>query len=79
MSKRIASTLLLLGAALCIAPPLQAGVSDIQDAINKAGKQRMLTQKIMGSYAMLGMNFRVFRKICGSSSTPQEGIADEPD
>ncbi|MEW7976723.1 MAG: hypothetical protein AB2814_04570 [Candidatus Sedimenticola endophacoides] len=21
----------------------------------------------------------VFRKICGSSSTPQEGIADEPD
>ncbi|MEW8015208.1 MAG: type IV pili methyl-accepting chemotaxis transducer N-terminal domain-containing protein [Candidatus Sedimenticola endophacoides] len=58
MSKRIASTLLLLGAALCIAPPLQAGVSGIQDAINKAGKQRMLTQKIMGSYAMLGMNFQ---------------------
>ncbi|MEJ1354524.1 MAG: type IV pili methyl-accepting chemotaxis transducer N-terminal domain-containing protein [Candidatus Sedimenticola sp. (ex Thyasira tokunagai)] len=52
------STVVLLLSTLFLTSPLQAGVTDIQDAINKSGKQRMLTQKIMGSYAMLGVNFQ---------------------
>lgn len=32
-----------------------AGVSNIQDAINKAGKQRMLTQRMLKEYTLVGM------------------------
>jgi len=35
-----------------------ADISNLNEAINKAGKQRMLTQKMMKNYSMIGMNMK---------------------
>jgi len=35
-----------------------ANISNLNDAINKAGKQRMLSQKMMKNYSMVGMNMK---------------------
>ncbi|MED5620042.1 type IV pili methyl-accepting chemotaxis transducer N-terminal domain-containing protein [Ideonella sp. BN130291] len=49
--------LLHTGAALAgaVALPLQAQVHDLNDAINKAGRQRMLSQRMAKAYLALGM------------------------
>jgi len=35
-----------------------ADISNLNEAINKAGKQRMLSQKMMKNYSMVGMNMK---------------------
>jgi len=37
---------------------VNADIVNLNDAINKAGKQRMLTQKMMKNYSMVGMNMK---------------------
>ena len=37
---------------------LSAGITSLEDAINRAGKQRMLSQKIMKNYSMIGMDMK---------------------
>ncbi|MES9856251.1 MAG: type IV pili methyl-accepting chemotaxis transducer N-terminal domain-containing protein [Sedimenticola sp.] len=76
---RLRSPLAFLLPALLLSSPLLAGVTDIQDAINVSGKQRMLTQKIMGSYAMLGMNFqpeKAKKRLQGSVALFDSQLAD---
>jgi len=46
--------LLLAGAALGLAGTARAQVADLNDAINKAGRQRMLSQRMAKSYLGLG-------------------------
>ena len=36
----------------------EAGITTVNDAINKAGKQRMLSQRMMKDYSMIGMNIK---------------------
>ena len=36
----------------------QAGILNMGDAINKAGRQRMLTQRMLKSYSMLGQKIK---------------------
>lgn len=46
-------TILALGAALAL--PVSAQVTDLNDAINKAGRQRMLSQRVVKAYLALGL------------------------
>ncbi len=48
----ICTTLLLLSFSLSV----QAEITSISSAINKAGRQRMLTQRMVKNYAMLGID-----------------------
>ena len=43
---------------ICLATTLQAGISNLNEAINKAGKQRMLSQRMMKDYSMIGMKLK---------------------
>lgn len=47
----IIATLMLL-----IAWPVQAEINSLSEAINKAGRQRMLTQRMVKSYCMIGID-----------------------
>lgn len=49
----------LLLAALAPAGPSGAQVRDLNDAINKAGRQRMLSQRLVKSYMALGQGVRI--------------------
>lgn len=51
------SLLMAIASGLLVAPALQA--SGIDEAVNKAGKQRMITQRIMKDYALIGMNMNI--------------------
>lgn len=42
--------------SMFITVPLSANITSISSAINKAGKQRMITQRMLKNYAMVGMN-----------------------
>ncbi len=53
MKSKIAGYLL---ASACLSSLLYAEISSLNMAINKAGKQRMLTQRMMKDYSMLGMS-----------------------
>ncbi len=48
------SLFILLG--LIIFNPANASIDNINDAVNKSGKQRMLTQRMLKDYALVGMN-----------------------
>ena len=50
MNRRESIYLLVGTGALCGAPIVLAQVRDINDAINKAGRQRMLSQRMAKSY-----------------------------
>lgn len=54
MSRHLMSLLSLLLACL-ISLPLQAEITTISSAINKAGRQRMLTQRMVKCYTMIGI------------------------
>lgn len=47
---------LLLGGHLAWMPHALAQVSNVMDAINKAGRQRMLTQRLAKSYLQIGLD-----------------------
>jgi nitrate/nitrite-specific signal transduction histidine kinase len=51
--------LLFLGAwTASMTPPAEAAISNMGDAINKAGRQRMLTQRIVKAYCLIGQNIQ---------------------
>ncbi|MFK5977020.1 MAG: type IV pili methyl-accepting chemotaxis transducer N-terminal domain-containing protein [Sulfurovum sp.] len=52
--KLLISTIVFLAFTL----NLNAEITTLADAINKAGKQRMLSQKMMRSYSMIGMDMK---------------------
>ncbi len=54
MNRRDSIHLLVGTGALCGAPIVLAQVRDINDAINKAGRQRMLSQRMAKSYFAMG-------------------------
>lgn len=39
----------------CVVSHAQAAIDSIEDAVNRAGKQRMITQRLLKDYAMTGM------------------------
>lgn len=47
---------LLAALSLSLCPALQAQVRDLNDAINKAGRQRMLSQRVAKAYLALGQS-----------------------
>ena len=51
---------ILRGVALAISllSFAECGITTVNDAINKAGKQRMLSQRMMKNYSMLGMSMK---------------------
>lgn len=49
---------LLLLFSLCLALPVQAEIDSLASAINKAGRQRMLTQRMVKAYCMLGIDVK---------------------
>ncbi len=51
---------LFTSVALCISllSSAKADITTLNDAINKAGKQRMLSQKMMKNYSMVGMSMK---------------------
>ncbi len=53
MKKRL---ILSVITASCLTSFLYADISSLNMAVNKAGKQRMLTQKMMKDYSMIGMS-----------------------
>ncbi len=46
----------LTALGLFVAIPLNAEIKSMSDAVNKAGQQRMLTQRMLKDYALIGMN-----------------------
>lgn len=44
--------------SVVVVAPAHAEIQTISEAINKAGRQRMLTQRIVRAYAQIGINFR---------------------
>jgi len=56
LSKKFFSICTILLLALAVPTSSFAEINNIQDAINKSGKQRMLTQRMLRDYAMIGMN-----------------------
>ncbi len=55
MKKRL---LISVIAASCLSSFLYAEISNLNMAVNLAGKQRMLTQKMMKDYSMVGMSMK---------------------
>ena len=49
---------LLLSVAVFASAPSQAGIDNMASAINKAGRQRMLTQRIVKAYCQIGLDVR---------------------
>ncbi|SFV61178.1 Nitric oxide-responding transcriptional regulator Dnr (Crp/Fnr family) [hydrothermal vent metagenome] len=47
-----------LSIVVCLSTISQADITSLNSAINKAGKQRMLSQRIMKDYSMVGMNMK---------------------
>ncbi len=47
---------IFLGGLLLVALPASAKITSISEAVNIAGKQRMITQRLLKDYAMIGMN-----------------------
>jgi nitrate/nitrite-specific signal transduction histidine kinase len=45
----------LLAAGALVVPALRAQITDLNEAINKAGRQRMLSQRLAKSYCALGL------------------------
>ena len=52
VGKVIAGTLI----TLMMSVSASAEITSMQDAVNKAGKQRMITQRMLKDYALIGMN-----------------------
>lgn len=48
----------LLGMCAALALPIHAQVTDFNDAINKAGRQRMLSQRMVKAYLALGLQVK---------------------
>lgn len=48
----------LLGVCAALALPVHAQVTDFNDAINKAGRQRMLSQRMVKAYLALGLQVK---------------------
>lgn len=59
--RRMLSILGLLITCLLVSDFAQAQISSIGSAINKAGRQRMLTQRIVATYCQVGMNIKTKR------------------
>lgn len=57
--KPIITALLLALLALLTALPAEAQIHSIATAINKAGRQRMLTQRMLKAYSMIGINVQI--------------------
>jgi len=53
---RIFSRLILLSVLLLFCIPAQAEITSLNSAINKAGRQRMLSQRILKTYSMIGLD-----------------------
>ncbi len=50
--------LLLAAGLLAVTVPVQAEIRTLGEAINKAGRQRMLTQRMLKNYALIGMQIQ---------------------
>lgn len=50
--------ILWLMAMLCFVSSSLAAIDSVEDAVNRAGKQRMITQRLLKDYAMSGMGLR---------------------
>ena len=51
-------TLLLLSLATCLPLNSSAAINDLSSALNKAGRQRMLSQRIVATYCQVGLNIK---------------------
>lgn len=52
-------TLLLSSIAMCLPLNATAEITDLSSAINKAGRQRMLSQRIVATYCQVGLNIKI--------------------
>lgn len=43
----------------CFATNAHSAIDSIEDAVNRAGKQRMITQRLLKDYAMVGMGLQI--------------------
>ncbi len=50
--------ILWLMVTLCFVSSSLAAIDSVEDAVNRAGKQRMITQRLLKDYAMSGMGLR---------------------
>ncbi|MDH5573323.1 MAG: type IV pili methyl-accepting chemotaxis transducer N-terminal domain-containing protein [Gammaproteobacteria bacterium] len=50
--------LLLASITLCLPFNASANITDLSSAINKAGRQRMLSQRIVATYCQIGLNIK---------------------
>lgn len=48
----------LILSVLCVATNVHSAIDSIEDAVNRAGKQRMITQRLLKDYAMVGMGLQ---------------------
>jgi len=46
----------LISFLVALSVPASAKITSMSDAVNKAGKQRMITQRLLKDYALIGMN-----------------------
>lgn len=69
MRRRAFQGLMLAASAALLLPTAEAQVRDINDAINKAGRQRMLSQRMAKSYFALGQSVQAEQaeKVLGTS------------
>lgn len=63
MNKLIRSTHIILLISLLVFPfESFADISTMSSAINKAGRQRMLSQRIVATYCQVGMDIKISKK-----------------
>ncbi len=55
IKENIVICFLIISVNLTIITPLYAGISNFTEAVNNSGRQRMLTQRILKSYTLVGM------------------------
>lgn len=79
MQRRAFQTGLFAAAALAVGGPSRAQVNDLNDAINKAGRQRMLSQRMAKCYLALGQTVQTAsaHRILGASIALFERQLDE--
>ncbi len=44
---------------LCVAVNAHSAIDSVEEAVNRAGKQRMITQRLLKDYAMIGMGLQI--------------------
>lgn len=54
--KRLLHFLIFVGILITVVPAAEAEITSMAEAINKAGRQRMLSQRMLKAYCMIGVN-----------------------